>query len=94
MPYEHVRPVAVIAYSPSGAAAATGLKISRIQAAVRNGSLRAVRVGVKIKILRSDIEAWILSHAPATREAGRHREAIANIAAKHAAQQTGDPHDR
>jgi excisionase family DNA binding protein len=89
MPYEHDRPVAVIAYSLSGAAAATGLKISRIQAAVRDGSLRAARVGVKTKILRSDIEAWILSHPPATREAGRHREAIANIVAKHPAEETG-----
>ncbi len=47
MPYEHVRPVDVVAMSPTAAAASTGLRPERIQAAIRDGSLRAVRVGTK-----------------------------------------------
>lgn len=45
MPYRHSRPVPVIALSPTRAAAATGLKLTRIQAAIRDGSLGAHRVG-------------------------------------------------
>lgn len=67
MPYQHVRPVDVVAYSPTRAAAATGLRPEKIQAAIRDGSLRAVRVGVKTLILRSSLEAWLLSYGPASR---------------------------
>jgi len=67
MPYEHVRPVSVVAYSPLSAAAATGLRPERIRAAIRDGSLAAVRVGVKTIIKRSSLEAWLDSHAPASR---------------------------
>jgi hypothetical protein len=47
MPYEHVRPVDVVAMSPTAAAASTGLRPERIQAAVRAGEIRAVRIGCK-----------------------------------------------
>jgi excisionase family DNA binding protein len=67
MPYQHVRPVPVVALSPTSAAAATGLRPERINAAVRSGDIRAVRVGTKTRILVSDLERWLLSHAPASR---------------------------
>jgi excisionase family DNA binding protein len=50
MPYQALRPVPVVALSPSRAAASTGLRPERIQAAVRSGELRAVRVGTKTRI--------------------------------------------
>ena len=67
MPYEHVRPVDVVAMSPTAAAASTGLRPERIQAAMRAGEIRAVRVGTKTRILKSELERWLLSHAPASR---------------------------
>jgi excisionase family DNA binding protein len=59
----------VVAYSPSSAAVATGLKLHRIQAAIRDGSLKAVRVGTKTRITRSALEAWLDGHPSATRRA-------------------------
>jgi excisionase family DNA binding protein len=67
MPYVHQRPVPMIAVSPTQASARTGLRQERISAAVKNGELHAVRVGVKTKILCSELERWIASHAPASR---------------------------
>jgi excisionase family DNA binding protein len=67
MPYQALRPVPVVALSPSRAAASTGLRPERITAAVRAGEIRAVRVGTKTLILVSDLERWLLSHAPASR---------------------------
>jgi excisionase family DNA binding protein len=57
----------VVAYSPRSASIATGLKLSRIQAAIRDGSLRAVRVGVKTRITRTALEAWLDGHPSAAR---------------------------
>jgi excisionase family DNA binding protein len=57
----------VVAYSPSSAAVATGLKLYRIQAAIRDGSLRAVRVGTKTRITRTAIETWLDTFPAATR---------------------------
>jgi len=68
MPYQHVRPVPVVALSPTQAAASTGLNPERIQAAIRDGSLVAVRVGTKTRVLRSSLERWLLSHAAASRQ--------------------------
>ena len=65
MPYKHVRPVSPIALSSTRCAAATGLRLERIQAAMRDGSLRSSRIGTRTLILVRDIEAWILSHGPA-----------------------------
>lgn len=67
MPRIPVRPVELVAFSTEQAANASGLRQERIAAAVRNGELRAVRVGVKTKILRSDLEAWLLSHPSPTK---------------------------
>lgn len=67
MPYEHVRAVPVVALSPTQAAASTGLRPERIQAAIRDGSLRAVRVGTKTRILKSALERWLDGHAAASR---------------------------
>ncbi len=67
MPYQALRPVPVVALSPSRAAASTGLRPERISAAVRSGELRAVRVGTKTRILQSELERWLSSHAPASR---------------------------
>jgi hypothetical protein len=65
MPYKHVRPVSPVALSPSRAAAATGLNYERvILPALRDGSLRASRIGTKTRILVRDLEAFILSHGP------------------------------
>jgi len=58
----------VVAYSPSSAAIATGLKLHKIQAAIRDGSLRAVRVGTKTRITRNSLEAW-LDAMPSARRA-------------------------
>ena len=58
----------VIAYSPSSAAVATGLKLHKIQAAIRDGSLKAVRVGTKTRLTRTAIEAWLDSHPSAQRK--------------------------
>jgi len=69
MPYRHRRPVPVVAYSPTSAAAATELRPERIAAAIRDGSLRAVRVGTKTRIIASDLVEWLRSHAPASRAA-------------------------
>ena len=64
MPYEHVRPVPVVALSPSQAAASTGLRPERLTAAIRRGDLRAVRIGTKTRITVSELERWLMSHAP------------------------------
>jgi len=67
MPKHEWPDAVVVAYSPSSAAIATGLKQHRIQAAIRDGSLKAVRVGVKTRITRTALEAWLDSFPPATR---------------------------
>jgi excisionase family DNA binding protein len=67
MPYQHVRAGPVVAMSPTRAAASAQLRPERISAAVKNGELRAVRIGTKSRILTSDLERWLLSHAPASR---------------------------
>lgn len=67
MPRPHVKPVPLVAMSPNQASTATGLRQERIRAAVRNGELRAVRIGTKTRILKSELERWLLSQAPASR---------------------------
>jgi excisionase family DNA binding protein len=67
MPYVHQRPVPMIAVSPTQASARTGLRQERIAAAVRAGEIRAFRIGVKTKILVSELERWVASHDPAAR---------------------------
>jgi excisionase family DNA binding protein len=57
----------MIAVSPTQASARTGLRQERITAAVRAGEIRAFRVGVKTKILVSELERWVASHDPAAR---------------------------
>jgi excisionase family DNA binding protein len=59
----------VVAYSPSSAAIATDLKLHRIQSAIRSGALKAVRVGVKTRVTRSAIEAWLDTFPAASRRA-------------------------
>lgn len=68
MPYRHCRLVPAVALSPTQAAASTGLRPERIQAAIRDGSLRAVRVGTKTRVLCSALEAWLDAHPPASRQ--------------------------
>jgi excisionase family DNA binding protein len=68
MPKHEWPDAVVVAYSPSSAAVATGLKLHRIQAAIRDGSLRAVRVGTKTRITRNSLEAW-LDAMPSARRA-------------------------
>jgi excisionase family DNA binding protein len=68
MPYAHVRPVPVVALSPSKAAASTGLRPERIASAIRSGELRAVRIGTKTRVSISELGRWVDSHTPATRE--------------------------
>jgi hypothetical protein len=67
MPRAHVKPVPLVAVSPNQASTATGLRPERIAAAVRAGEIRAFRVGVKTKILVSELERWVASHDPAAR---------------------------
>ena len=67
MPYQHVRPVQPVALSPSRAAAATGLRPERIASAIRNGELRAVRIGTKTRITIQALSEWLESFPPATR---------------------------
>jgi len=68
MPRLHVEPVALVAYSPNQASAATGIRPERISAAVKNGELRAVRIGTKTKISWRSLQDWIDNHDPATRQ--------------------------
>jgi excisionase family DNA binding protein len=74
MPRAYVRPVPVVAMSPNKAAAATGLRLEKISAAVREGWLHTHRVGTKTLILTSDLEAWIKSHPSALRGARHARD--------------------
>lgn len=67
MPYQHVRPVPVVALSPLMAATATGLRPEKISAAIRSGDLEAVRIGTKTRITISALERWLESHASAAR---------------------------
>jgi len=68
MPRVHVKPVALIAFSPNQASAATGIRQERISAAVKNGELHATRVGTKTKITFNALQDWIEGHDPATRQ--------------------------
>lgn len=67
MPYQHVRPVPVVAMSLTKAAASTGLRVERISDAVKNGELRAHRIGTKTRITCDALRQWIDSHPPASR---------------------------
>lgn len=71
MAYRHIRPVPVVALSPSACAASTGLRYDRIRAAVNDGSLRAFRVGVRTLVLITDFERWLRSHPSAARVVNR-----------------------
>jgi excisionase family DNA binding protein len=68
MPRAHVKPVALVAYSPNQASAATGIRPERIAAAVKNGELHAVRVGTKTRISFNSLQRWLDSHDPASRQ--------------------------
>jgi excisionase family DNA binding protein len=68
MPRQHAKPVALIAYSPNQAAAATGIGQERISRAISSGELHAVRVGVKTRISFNSLQDWIDSHDPASRQ--------------------------
>jgi hypothetical protein len=68
MPRPHVEPVALVAYSPNQASAATGIRPERIAADIRAGRLHAVRIGTKTKISFRSLQDWIDSHDPATRQ--------------------------
>jgi hypothetical protein len=48
-----------LALSPEQTSALTGIGISHIRAAIRNGALDAHRNGASIVILPNDIEAWL-----------------------------------
>jgi excisionase family DNA binding protein len=65
MPRQAIKPVPLVAVSPFQASEATGLRQERIAAAIRAGEIHAVRVGVKTKILVSELEKWLASHDPA-----------------------------
>jgi hypothetical protein len=67
MPRQAIKPVPLVAVSPFQASEATGVRQERIAAAVRAGEIRSFRVGVKTKILISELERWIASHDPAAR---------------------------
>jgi len=67
MPYVHRRPVDVVAYSVTKAAAAVDIRPERIRAAVTDGALASYRVGTKSRILKSELERWISSHPSARR---------------------------
>lgn len=67
MPYRHKKAVAPVALSPLKAAAATGLRPERIAAAIRDGELRAHRVGTHTRITVEALNEWIASFPPAFR---------------------------
>lgn len=48
-----------IAYSPLQAAEALGISREHVYLAVRIGHLRAYKIGVRTKILRDDLVAWV-----------------------------------
>jgi excisionase family DNA binding protein len=70
--YQHVRPVPVVAMSPTKAATATGLSIDRIRTAIKSGALRSHRIGVKTRITADALRQWIESHPPASRNRNPH----------------------
>lgn len=49
----------LICYSIRQAATVTGLRRATITLAIKDGTLAAFKIGVRVKILRSDLEAWI-----------------------------------
>jgi hypothetical protein len=70
MPYEHVRPVPVVAFnSVNRAAASIGIRPERLSDAIRKGLCPAHRVGVKTIVLVRDLEAFVRLHPSATRSA-------------------------
>jgi excisionase family DNA binding protein len=48
-----------LSLSPEQTSALTGIGISRIREAIRDGTLKAHRNGASIVILRGDIEVWL-----------------------------------
>jgi excisionase family DNA binding protein len=48
-----------IAYSPLQAAAALGISRDHVLLAVKLGDLPAYKIGVRTKILRDDLVAWV-----------------------------------
>jgi Helix-turn-helix domain len=48
-----------LSLSPEQTRALTGIGISRIREAIRDGALKAHRNGASIVILRGDIEVWL-----------------------------------
>jgi excisionase family DNA binding protein len=67
MAYSHVKPVALVAMSPTKAATATGLSIDRIRTAISRGELRSHRIGVKTLVTADALRQWIESYPPASR---------------------------
>jgi hypothetical protein len=72
-----------IAYSPSQAAAASGIPVDQIVAAAMSGSLRSHVAGGNVVILRADLESYIsrLPSLPATTAEAREADARAAAAA-------------
>ena len=68
MPRAHVKPVPLVALSLNQASTATGLRFERLSAAARRGELKVVRIGTKSRVTISELERWVESHAPASRE--------------------------
>jgi excisionase family DNA binding protein len=57
-----------LAYSVREAMRATGISRAQIVAALKDGSLPAVKIGVKKKILVDDLTAWLKTFPKLTTE--------------------------
>jgi hypothetical protein len=75
-----------VAYSPSQAAAASGIPVDQIVAAAMSGSLRSHVAGGNVVILRADLESFIarLPSLPAVTAEAREADARAAAAAAYA----------
>jgi excisionase family DNA binding protein len=60
-PSAHGLPVEPLAFSVDDSCRATGVGRTTLYAAIKNGELRATKVGRRTVILRADLESWLNS---------------------------------
>jgi excisionase family DNA binding protein len=78
MAYTHVKPVELVAMSPTKAATATGLRIKRIRSAISRGELPSHRIGVKTRITAEALRQWIETFSSASRNRSPSTEQVSH----------------
>lgn len=61
MPRATKNPIVILALSPAATATALGIRPDQVAKAIADKLLRVRRIGVRTRILTSDIEKWVLS---------------------------------